>query len=61
MTVEATEPDPTAIPLVNRSDRVCRIMFIIIAATLSAGLMESLGLTEVVWDGATGGTSGHRK
>jgi quercetin dioxygenase-like cupin family protein len=42
---------------VNRSDRVCRVLYIIIAGKLSPELMESLGITEVVWDGATGGTS----
>jgi quercetin dioxygenase-like cupin family protein len=42
---------------VNRSDRVCRVLFIIVAGKLSPGLMASLGITEVVWDGVTGGTS----
>jgi quercetin dioxygenase-like cupin family protein len=41
---------------VNRSDRVCRVLYIIIAGKLSPELMKSLGLTEIVWDAATGGT-----
>jgi naringenin degradation protein FdeH len=42
---------------VNRSDRVCRVLFIIVAAKLSPDLMRSIGIDEVVWDPVHGGTN----
>jgi hypothetical protein len=46
---------------VNRSGRVCRVLYVIMGGKISADLMQTLGLTEIVWDAATGGTSGPAK
>lgn len=41
---------------VNRSDAVCRMLFIIVGGRMAPELMQTLGLEEIVWDAATGGT-----
>ncbi len=43
---------------VNRSNSVCRMLYIIIGGEMAPELLKTLGIRELKWDAATGGTGG---